>query len=423
VALVDPAQVAAGTQMVAESVTDPAVGDLTGAGHDDVVVASNEEYGAPTSSTDVSFSGVAAQAAGGSGRLYAIDGPSGRIMRGWPVAMPGLIQNVLPLIGPGQDAAIARIGGQTAIVASSTGGSLELLSPTGQQIRSFAQVGPQAFGPGSDATDRTGALNLFESASVGDLLGSGTPDVVKYELSLGQAANLLLVGQNFPYNHLIAGYDGSTGTTLPAFPRVTDDYQLLSASNIAKVDPGSPANQVLAGTGLGLLHAYDGLTGADAPGFPKQTGGWLFAPAALSFDGRLADVTREGYLFQWRSHAPACQPEWPTFRHDPQDSGNYNHDGTPPGAMSAVTLTRRGGRYRLAFTAPGDNGPCGTPAAYVTAVDGTAVDLGLGAPVAGGTRWSREISLPAGARTLTIQARDAAGNLGYPVTIRVPARG
>jgi len=36
--------------------------------------------------------------------------------------MPGLIQEVLPLIGPGQDAAIAKIGGETVIVASVTGG-------------------------------------------------------------------------------------------------------------------------------------------------------------------------------------------------------------------------------------------------------------------------------------------------------------
>ena len=131
------------------------------------------------------------------------------------------------------------------------------------------QVGSQAFGAASDATDRTGAINLFESASVGDLLGTGTPDVVKYELSLSQAANLLLVGQNFPYNHLIGAFDGATGATLPAFPTVTDDYQLLSANNVAKIDPTLPTNQIVGGTGLGLLHAYDGATGHDVPGLPE----------------------------------------------------------------------------------------------------------------------------------------------------------
>src|SRR5205085_5418288 len=129
VALVDPAQVAAGHQMIAESINDPAVGDLTSSGHDDVVIASNEVYGAPASGSDVSFAGVTASAAGSSGRLYASDGARGKSMPGWPVAMPGIIQNVLPLVGPGQDAAIARLGGETTIVASVTGGALEELNP------------------------------------------------------------------------------------------------------------------------------------------------------------------------------------------------------------------------------------------------------------------------------------------------------
>jgi subtilase family protein len=417
IALADPAE--AGHQVVAESINDAAIGDLNGDGRDDVVVASNEVYGAGESE-DVSFSGVTAAAAGSTGRLYAIDGASGKIMPGWPVAMPGIIQNVLPLVGPGQDAAIAKIGGQTTIVASVTGGALETLSTSGQVLTTMQQTGSQAFGAGSDATDRTGALNLFESASVGDLLGTGTPDVVKYELSLSQAANLLLVGQNFPYNHLIGAFDGATGAPLPAFPTVTDDYQFLSANDIAKVDPTLPSNQVIAGTGLGLLHAYDGASGHDVPGFPKQTGGWLAAPAALAADGRLAEMTREGYLFQWQTQAPACQPQWPGFRHDQQDSGNYDHDGTPPNAPSGTALTALGGsQYRLSFTAPGDDGACGTAAVYLTRVNGKAVDLKL-EPVPGGSAFSAEVTLPAGSRTLTVQALDDTGNLGPRGKARVP---
>ena len=416
VALIDPAQVAAGTQIVAESINDPAIGDLNGDGHDDIVVASNEVYGAPQGSEDVSFAGVTAAAAGSSGRLYAIDGATGKIMPGWPVAMPGIIQNVLPLVGPGQDASIARIGGETVIVASVTGGALEELNASGKVVRTMQQTGASAFGAASDATDRTAALNLFESASVGDLLGTGTPDIVKYELSLGQAANLLLVGQNFPYNHLIGAFDGSTGATLGAFPTVTDDYQFLSANDIAKVVPNLTSNQIIAGTGLGLLHAYDGATGQDVAGFPKVTGGWLAAPASLSYDGRMADMTREGWLFEWQTQAPACQSEWPAFRHDQHGSGNYNTDGTPPDAPGKLTVTSLGeGHYRLSFIAPGDNGPCGTPSAYLTSVNGHRVSLGL-TPVAGGSAFSAEVSLPEGTRSFSLQAVDAAGNVG-PIAV------
>jgi hypothetical protein len=334
--------------------------------------------------------------------------------------MPGIIQDTLPFIGPGQDASIVKIGGQTTIVASSTGGSLEELSPAGQVVRTLQQVGSQAFGAASDATDRSGALNLFESASVGDLLGTGTPDVVKYEISLSQAANLLLVGQNFPYNHLIGAFDGSTGLPLPAYPTITDDYQLLSSNNVAKVDPTLPTNQVVGGSGLGLLHAFDGATGKDVTGFPKQTGGWLYAPPSLAADGRMADMTREGYLFEWQTQAPACQPQWPNFRHDQQDSGNYDHDGTPPNAPGNASLTALGGgRYRLAFTAPGDDGSCGTPASYSTRVNGKPASLGLGSPAPGGSAFSAEVTLPAGARTVSIQATDEAGNIGPKATVRV----
>jgi hypothetical protein len=420
VALIDPAQVAAGHGIVAESINDAAIGDITGAGHDDIVVASNEVYGAPELN-ELSFAELTAKAAGSSARLYAIDGATGKILPGWPVKMPGIIQSTLPLVGPGQDAAIAKIGGETVIVASATGGALEELSTGGTVIRTLQQAGAQAYGAASDATDKSGALNLFESASVGDVLGTGTPAVVKYELSLSDAANLLLVGQNFPYNHLIGAWDGTSGAPLPAYPTITDDFQFLSANNIAKIDPELPTNQIVAGSGLGLLHAYDGATGQDVPGFPKVTGGWLAAPAALSYDGRMADMTREGYLFEWQTKAPACQSQWPTFRHDQQDSGNYNHDGTPPDAPEKMTLTALGaGRYRLAFTAPGNDGPCGTPASYQTQVNGQPQELSL-TPVAGGSAFSGEIALATGASTLSLQAIDAAGNIGPAARIAVPA--
>jgi len=284
VALVDPS-IPPDQQMVAESINEPAIGDLTGNGRDDVVVSTNEVYGAPAAGSDVSFSGALGSAAGGSTRVYVVKAegnadpaaPGHPFLPGWPIKLPGIIQNVLPLIGPGQDPAVARVNGVTQIFASATGGSLDAYTADGKHATTIQQ---NAYGPGSNATDKSGSLNLFESASLGDLLNTGTPDVVKYQVSLNQAVNLLLVGQNQPYNHLIGAFDAASGAPLPSYPTVTDDYQFLSSSNIAKVDPASPVNQVLAGTGLGLLHAYDGATGLDAPQFPKQTGGWLFAPAA-----------------------------------------------------------------------------------------------------------------------------------------------
>ncbi|MFL6111049.1 MAG: hypothetical protein ACJ786_06830, partial [Catenulispora sp.] len=334
--------------------------------------------------------------------------------------------DVLPFVGPGNDPAIATINGKLQVITSATGGALTETAPDGSQTRVVQQM---LFGPASDATDKTGELNLFEGASVGDLLGTGTPAVVKYGLGLAGAANLLLVGQNVPYNHLIGAFDAGTGLPLPAYPTVTDDYQFLSASNIAKLGTGR-TSQVLAGTGLGLLHAYDGATGRDVPGFPKQTGGWLFSPAALAADGRMADITREGYLFEWRQGQPSCQPtgqEWPSFRHDPHDSGNFDTDATAPAAPAAVRLTNTGGgQYRLQFVVPGDDGFCGPNArSFRAEVDGRGVDplaLGLGVPNGYGSTASVTVTLDRRAHSLAFSAVDRAGNVGMPATVPIPHR-
>jgi hypothetical protein len=415
VELLDPS-VAKADQMKAESINEPAIGDLDGDGYDDVVVASNESYGQSSSlNTDI-LSQVLAQA-GGTSRLYAISGKTGQYLPGWPVKLAGAIQDTLPLIGPGHDAAIATIGGARRVIASTTGSiGIQEIAPDGSIANTVQQ---KAFGPASDATDQTGAINLFESAVVGDVLGTGTPAIVKYGLSLSDVVNLLLVGQNVPYDHLIEAFDATTTAPLPAWPRVTDDYQFLSSSTIAKVNPASPANQVIAGTGLGLLHAYDGVTGLDAPGFPKVTGGWLFAPAALSDDGRIAGITREGYLYEWNTDAPACQPAgaWESYRHDEHGSGDADTDGTPPGSAAGAKLEPAGdGRWTLTFTAPGDDRLCGTARAFTGSVDGAAVDVG--ATAAGGAKVTRTVTLPGDRGTLVLGATDEAGNRGIPA--RVP---
>jgi hypothetical protein len=423
VQLVDPS-VPAGEQMIAESINEPAIADLTGDGVDDVVVATNETYEAnPPSGEDIgglfgqALTDLLANAAGGSSRVYAVDGATGTFLPGWPIELNGAIQSTLPLIGPGQNPAIVEVDGEKRIVASTTGSTtIEEHRVDGSLVRSVQQG---AYGPLSDATDRSGTLNLFESASIGRLLSSqSTPAIVKYGVTLSDAANLLLVGQNIPYNHLIGAYDAATGLPLPAFPRVTDDFQFLSASGIAKVQPGE-SNQVLAGTGLGLLHAYDGITGLDAPGFPKVTGGWLYSPAALSEDGRVAAITREGFLFEWDHPAlPRCQNEWPTFRHDQQGSGNYDRDGTPPSSPGRLFM-RRG---ELVFYAPGDDGGCGTAAKYeiVTSASpigpeqfAAATSLeDVPSPEAAGT--VEFVPLPAHERYVAVRAVDEAGNIGYP---------
>jgi hypothetical protein len=133
----------------------------------------------------------------------------------------------------------------------------------------------------------------------------------------------------------------------------------------------------------------------------------------------MAGITREGYLFEWSSTALACQTEWPTFRHDPQNSGNYDRDGTAPAAPGAVSLTPLGGdRYKLSFKSPGDDGFCDKANAYRATAGGQ--DVALDAPAAGGATFSKDVSLPAGS-VLRIQALDEEKNVGPPAEVNVPS--
>ena len=119
--------------------------------------------------------------------------------------------------------------------------------------------------------------------------------------------------------------------------------------------------------------------------------------------------------------AAGCQTQWPTFRHDQQDTGNYDFDGTPPAAVAKLRVSRlAGGGYRLSFVSPGDSGSCGQAAAYVVSSGKRALALRLGHPVRAGRTVSRRVALARGVRALTVQARNRSGLLGIPVTVAVP---
>ena len=104
---------------------------------------------------------------------------------------------------------------------------------------------------------------------------------------------------------------------------MTDDYQFLSSSTIAKVDAPASANQVLAGTGLGLLHAYDGAHRARRAGLPEG-------------DGRLAVRARRD---RRRRATPPPSPARATC-----SSGTPTSPSASPTACGRATATTTTGR-------------------------------------------------------------------------------
>src|SRR2546423_1520020 len=177
-------------QQIAEEINGAAIVDLNKDGFDDVVAATNEAYDNGKGSSgnkDVSFGGLLGTQ-GQSTRVYAVNGRTGAYMPGWPIQIAGIIENVLPFIGPGTDPSVVDVGGPK-VVSSATSGALSTYDPNGSLHTTMRQ---EDYGSAPNATDRPPALNLFESAAIGKLLPTSvTPDVVKYEISAGGAGDPL----------------------------------------------------------------------------------------------------------------------------------------------------------------------------------------------------------------------------------------
>ncbi len=399
----------------AEIITSPAIAELDGnrcgaadgaGGGPETIISTNEaiprQNPEPEFPPFFEFLSFILASGTGANPVYAVhpDGtnhagdPDG-IVNGWPVEVGIAAGDLLPLVLPGHDSAVvdqdqsARddlLGDDEVSVSAATSitpGGARLVNGDGSAIREY-QAGT------TQGEDDGAVLNLADYASIGDLLGTDTPAVVKGGLTVNGAANLLAVNQNLPFNHVeqawtLAGPPGQpTGAALPGYPVATDDFQLLSQASISRVAGTGPGRHVLVGTGLYQLHAY-GTGGLDPEGWPKFHGGWMQAtPSVGDVDGDgdldISSVTREGWSFLWDSGDPsasgdgvdACDgsnDEWWTYHHDEHSTNNYGHDGRPPGTPSAdqapndpgeLTVVPDGaGGAQLAWRAPGDDWLCG----------------------------------------------------------------
>jgi hypothetical protein len=322
----------------------PAVSDVNGDGIPEIFVGSNEKL-----------------AEGGNvGAYYLIDG-RGSLAPGatearpgylanWPITLSSL--NLFPLVAEGVNA-MGAFGdfdgdGVPEVVGHGNGTSPQIfpvdpgvqaslgntppnvLPRADKTLNGKAGLAPTSqFGDLSKAKSPDTMFPLFAQPSVGDLNLDGQLDVVTSGGSLSLAVNLASKGAPVKdAQHLVAMWDGSTGSMFPGAPMPVEDFTFFNNQAIVDVS-GDGYPEVLTGTGGYMVHAYDAC-GREAPGFPKQTGGWIISTIALGdLDGddglEAVTATRDGWLFAWHTEGKKDGVvQWESFHHDERNTGDYN---------------------------------------------------------------------------------------------------
>jgi hypothetical protein len=430
----------------AEIINTAAIGDIAGNSRPEIVVPTAEfddDPSAPQPPTGLGgFGGILtnflANALGGSGRVYALDG-DGDVLPGWPTKPNGIVPDALPLVGPGVDHVLGNVDGDPALEAVGNVATGELTATDGD---GSSAVDYDSEPSGGEHVDKSKVLNLFENPVVANLDGVGGVEVLKGGITLNGLVNIGVgVGQNLPFNHVLQAWNGQSGASLPTFPQAVEDFQLLSSPAVADASP-LPGREAIVGTGLYLIRNINA-TGVEAPGWPKFTGGWNFAvPAVGDVDGdgelEVSAMTREGFSFMWDTASPACESggapaneEWWTYRHDEWSTGAYGTDTRPPGTPEDLDARGTAASVEVDWTAPGDDWLCGeadrirvlaakgpiehpSEGAVVHQEDATA---GAGEPV----ELTLDPQTLGGRDHLAVLYRDEAGNWGLLAGVEIAA--
>jgi hypothetical protein len=296
-----------------------------------------------------------------------------------------------------------------------------------------------ATGAGSDMNEATAEGGLARSSDqpshfytgqgiFADLEGDTLLDYVSGSVGNGLLSFATGSGTPAVFDHLLSAWNATTGAQKPAFPRVMEDWQFVTAPSVAEVS-GDGLPEILATSGGFYVHAFNAL-GIEPAGWPKLTGQWqTSAPSVGDLDGdghvEVVQMTRLGTLFVWSTPGATCQADqWRKFRHDEWNSGTYGKDTRRPARIDDLDASAIPGGVTLDWTAVGDDGRCGTATAYELRSSPAPIDesnfaaaspIALGSPAAAGSAESSLVFPPAGAVYLALRAVDEAGNAG-PLT-------
>jgi hypothetical protein len=425
------------------------VADVLGTGKPQVFVSSFDCSGrsAATQDTALGLTPLGGSSAAKSW-LYGVwpdgnDHGGGPYLPNWPVALPALsfcYDQSIDFVGEGAAPPMfANFDGSgLKVVSGAVTGNAEAINPDGSVFKTMepgctsAACAPNPpYRPSGD----THTITLTGQGALGDLLGTGTPQLVMS--STGLESILLALGQAgeaaLPQVYEKA-WDVATGKPLPGFPQRQDGFPFYDAPVVADVGAPGQARDAIEANDNYFIHAW-GPGGVEAPGFPKYTGQWTgfvgaVADPKLNGQMHLAYGTREGDLFDWRVQGDAARNDsWWHYRHDERNTGQYGLDTRRPATINDATAQRAGQGVSLAFVAPGDDWMVGRAESYdvrwsahpITSdnFDSARKVGGLPAPSPAGTQERLRLSLPGTARYLAVRATDDAGNLGAIVAVPI----
>jgi hypothetical protein len=413
-------------------VSSAAIGDLDGDGTNEIVVGTNETY---TSPAPAPLPGLP----GGSGRAYVIEA-DGTIAPGWPVKPTSIAPSAVPVVAEGvpNSPALADVDGNGTleIALAVFIGDPTIYRANGTTFATMLGAPFGATGAGGDTNEATPEGGLARATDqpshfytgqgvFADLEGDTLLDYVSG--SVGNGLLTLATGSGTPavFDHLLSAWNATTGAQKPAFPRVIEDWQFVTAPSVAEIS-GDALPEVLATSGGFFVHAFNAL-GVEPPGWPKLTGQWqTSAPSVGDLDGdgqvEVVQTTRLGTLFVWSTAGAACQADqWRKFRHDEWNSGTYGKDTRRPARVDDLGAFVSSGNVTLGWTAVGDDGRCGTAAEYELRASAAPIDesnfagaltIPLAPPAVAGAAETRTVAPPAGAVYLALRAIDEAGNAG-----------
>jgi hypothetical protein len=351
---------------------------------------------------------------------------TGQLLPGFPLQLFAIAQSYgtatdFVTIGVQTPAALTLPSGPTAVASPEF--FLNYVIPLSSPNLAFTEAS------GAFPEDGSPIIRFTSSPSIGNLLGTATPQVVDAGSSVFDilAALQSSPGQGTRLRSAVSVTDPVTGANIPQYTQELQGLAFFSAPAIADVTgDGNP--DILLSADSAALHGFDGTSGAIAVGWPKWTGGWSLATPAvgdLTGDGTVdvAVTTREGFLdvFTTPGLASANHEAWHWHQND-RNTGHYGDDTRPPSAISDLRVSFGGASDTLSFTAVGDDWKSGTAASYQVFASskpirqsnvGSAKQIAVSAvPQPSGSHETIAVTHMKGVKHYAVRAIDRVGNIG-----------